>query len=1038
MSFRAQGLARILSDAGTRHPISIPDLAHDIRLAIGQLRVRGADHATLKIGLVDSFDVEIGPPIRRAISEASDALWVVDVPVEDTKGTACAFAPHHQTCLKEDLPLRVPASLHDRLSEVKVRLGDDLSKLGSVHIADRTFAVLGLRTLAALSDEDAESITWWLPSGDALELRLVRDAAGAWLHLVDLLPFSDRSKAHSGPTALLELTQAAHVTLVPDEGGARGTLLASAALIPPRSDLMDAWVRYGAAELEEATSRQVLRALHPLEFREAQQQGKNWAVEVQLSSEAAVAWLGADHREGRKVRVSQPVAVVTDKVGGEKGFTLEGMTLRGPGIARAILSPPRGSSRLPESGKLEVRDDRGAATKRQRERQALESLSAGRAACGRLPLILRRPGEATTPELRTLARSTVETLDGDQLRAVLLILGCEDVVAIQGPPGTGKTRVIVEALRQIATRRAQGGAPLRVLVSSVQNEAVANVAERLAEAEGLLVRVVQRGARDEDESIDFAVRLNAEREVCIRRLRARLEGFDLQPRLDRLSDLGRQVDAVRVAVAASDAVTVERRLAEFIVNAGEDLSGLLREEGPILVTRLGAATGPQEVTEPKPEPTQPANPAGPAELERWWGSVAATLPAGRKADLGFQVSQVFDALRLAPGPRRDRRIEKTWADLVPYLETVGRDLCTEQSAPSTAAAAEVFGRVNAWCVRAHQELKAALEEISRKPQAIALRFLRSLEAETGAWQRIVESHGATVAATCSMSAKVILPPGEHYDWVIIDEAGRASPFELLVPMVQGARVVLIGDHRQLPPMVDQNIARRADDDKGVDLDQSTVFGELFRGLPPGCKCRLSTQYRMHGDIGAVVDAVFYRRHGENLDSWFSGTRAGERASRLCVLANRPLCWVDVAPGRQPCTERNEAEAQAIVELVRRYATAGAGDSHVAVIIPYAQQRELVSKMVGADPILSRVAQVKTIDAVQGREYPVVILGLTRTDSRPGFLASPNRVNVAISRAQQQLVVVGTRSRFLESPLVRSRAPHLVQLIGLLPLPGVMT
>jgi superfamily I DNA and/or RNA helicase len=97
---------------------------------------------------------------------------------------------------------------------------------------------------------------------------------------------------------------------------------------------------------------------------------------------------------------------------------------------------------------------------------------------------------------------------------------------------------------------------------------------------------------------------------------------------------------------------------------------------------------------------------------------------------------------------------------------------------------------------------------------------------------------------------------------------------------------------------------------------------------------------------------------------------------------------------------------------------------VAVICPYQKQRAAVQARLNREPDLARVAQVRTIDQVQGREYETVIFTLVRSDGSPGFMASPNRMNVALSRAQRQLIVIGNARSFLDSDRVRARAPHL--------------
>jgi len=181
---------------------------------------------------------------------------------------------------------------------------------------------------------------------------------------------------------------------------------------------------------------------------------------------------------------------------------------------------------------------------------------------------------------------------------------------------------------------------------------------------------------------------------------------------------------------------------------------------------------------------------------------------------------------------------------------------------------------------------------------------------------------------------------------------------------------------------------------------------------------------MHGDIGALVDQGFYRPHGEDLASYFSGRRAVDRRATHGVFRDAPLVWIDVARGAAPSRERNDAEVEAVVRVLRRYAAAGVEGQAVAVICPYRKQLKAMERRLSREPELLRVAQVRTIDQVQGREYETVVLTLVRTDGSPGFMASPNRINVALSRAQRQLIVVGNAASFLQSRRVKKRARHL--------------
>ncbi len=1031
MAWKHSGLGRRLFDPRKSIPVEFPEIGLDFRDAVGVLdKVDGV----IWLQLARSrHPLKVDRAHYPQLEQHHRGLWSVAAASETGLGTASPFDPSTRLKLDTRLPIRVPESLIERLHEVGLRMDTDLARQGCVRADRRRIAVLGMRTVGALDEQDAARITWWLPTRGALELILVEEGGTCWLQVVDLVQERDAERALNGPNVLLELGGDASLPIGPPPGADTAPGSVATALRIDPSPVLEAWVRYGAAQRDVLVERQKAREEAPLTFSEARPQGKSWRVQCQLDEAALRAWLGTDAQDGKRVRVDQSVRLDGGN-DNDKTWTIETMTVTGVSMVRAEVRSANGRGRLPPQGQLLAVEDKGAATAKKRERSAMERLTAGRAALPRLPYLLRDPGNVARPRTVRL-RPTSTPLDSDQRRAVELIVGCEDLVAIQGPPGTGKTRVIVEALQQILATDRDPDVPIRVLVSSVQNEAVVNVVERLHGTDGLLIRQDQRRGQDEDEARKFAKVREEGRQKVIDKLEDKLASFDQRHQLEALEELGRRVDSLQAhALASRDEETIAG-LRSFADGSSERVLSVRREQASDLATQLTAALSIEEGdTEDVPPPTEHQGiapiPTRPEDVAPWWTAARTQVPLAQQPDVAMAVDAIGRALALPAGARRERRLAKAQASFQQAVATLPTSTpeAPAASEPTGPALPELRARVSAWCIELHRDLTAQEDDLLKDPRAIALRFLEDLRADAQAWRHIVDDHADTVAATCSRSARVELPPGEDYDWVIIDEAGRASPFELLIPMVQGKRVVLIGDHRQLPPMVDKALADAADANTRISIDQDTLFGELMRRLPPSNRVRLGTQYRMHGDIGDLVDQCFYRVKGESLASHFAGRRAAEKTPRWGVRGDRPLVWEDVAPGSERCRERNDRELIRIVELLEAFAAAGAPEGSVAVICPYRKQRLAMQHRLGRHPDAARVAQVRTIDQVQGREYETVILTLVRTDGSPGFMASPNRINVALSRAQRQLIVVGSASSFLSSSRVKKRARHLVQAI----------
>tara|TARA_R110002033_G_scaffold170825_2_gene214394 strand:- start:6233 stop:11311 length:5079 start_codon:yes stop_codon:yes gene_type:complete len=329
-------------------------------------------------------------------------------------------------------------------------------------------------------------------------------------------------------------------------------------------------------------------------------------------------------------------------------------------------------------------------------------------------------------------------------------------------------------------------------------------------------------------------------------------------------------------------------------------------------------------------------------------------------------------------------------------------------------------------VRPDEEKKArALAKVSRD-------MLEALAAERVNYDEFFARSRQLVTGTCvGIGQHHIGVSDNQYDWVIIDEAARSIASELAIAMQSGKRVLLVGDHKQLPPLYSEPhkkaIARKlgivANDSE--DLFQSD-FERAFEseyGKEAGAK--LLTQYRMAKPIGDLVSQCFYS--GELV--------TGERMipdiyQDVPKALQSVVTWIDTsllgkASYHAKCKGEslsNVAEADEIIALLREIAdnekfitsvskTVKESEPAIGVICMYGEQKRLIRKKFNEqswDDEFKSLVKIDTVDSYQGKENRVIILSITRscTDLSTGFLRLPNRINVALSRAMDRLVIVG--------------------------------
>jgi superfamily I DNA and RNA helicase and helicase subunit len=278
-----------------------------------------------------------------------------------------------------------------------------------------------------------------------------------------------------------------------------------------------------------------------------------------------------------------------------------------------------------------------------------------------------------------------------------------------------------------------------------------------------------------------------------------------------------------------------------------------------------------------------------------------------------------------------------------------------------------------------------------------------------------------------------------YDWVIVDEAARSISSELAIAMQSGTRILLVGDHKQLPPLYSEEhknaLARRLGISKrGEELDQAlgSDFERVFLSEYGKQTCAtLKTQYRMAPAIGSLVSACFY----ENvLENGKTDNDVPNIYFRLPEKIKSCVTWLDTTSLPNAYHEQgksgslsNRAEADVIIGILQDLANDETfmnsepvqkclekNEQAIGVICMYGEQKKLIRKKFNErswNDDFRRLVKIDSVDSYQGKENRVIILSLTRYDKvcSTGFLHLPNRINVALSRAMDKLVIVGAKT-----------------------------
>ncbi len=318
-------------------------------------------------------------------------------------------------------------------------------------------------------------------------------------------------------------------------------------------------------------------------------------------------------------------------------------------------------------------------------------------------------------------------------------------------------------------------------------------------------------------------------------------------------------------------------------------------------------------------------------------------------------------------------------------------------------------------------------------------------------RKLYIKHANVIGTTCVASArKDFIDNYPVFDVVIIDEVSKATPPELLLPMLKGKKVILVGDHHQLPPLLgndtlEETLEEMIKENSGFEekrelekLLEESLFERLYKNLPETNKTMLAIQYRMHEDIMETI-APFYAHDRVKLQCGLldSDNERDHFLESASIKREHHLMWLDLpnepaffeermSGGKSLYNPSELAEiSRLLIELNEAAAEAKAAGrigadelKTVGVISFYGEQVKRLQRMIDQELRLPHLLiRTGTVDRFQGSEMEIIILSMVRNNRNErgdiGFAKDYRRLNVALSRAKQLLVMVGSSRMFAE-------------------------
>ena len=609
----------------------------------------------------------------------------------------------------------------------------------------------------------------------------------------------------------------------------------------------------------------------------------------------------------------------------------------------------------------------------------------------------------------------------NQIKAIDVALNTPDIAIIQGPPGTGKTTVItaiIERLNEIKKENSKG----QILITGYQHETVINLTQRLSVNS---LPTIKFGIKDEDEIFRKYDSILEWADEIFQKIENNLKGFSKQKQIEEIKTLKEKYLLLPTKETIKTILDKIKRFGVDVEFEEFDLKEDVFDIKELKVVYAIRTTKESFLDDGKNRLEDLLN----SKFIEILDDEEIKKLSQKDINLLDEYKKIRQKLILSLYPQPKYTKPKPDEKFLEFIDKVEDKL---------------------------KEGKTKKDKLNK----IIYDFAKTLKNNPFALEEMIKDYSFVFGATTQQSNRKEIYENKqenYYDAVIIDEAARVPPMDLLIPMIKAKnRIILVGDHRQLPHMVDETIIKEIQ--KDGDIEDEYIKKSMFEHLKERVKelekidgikrtITLDNQYRTNPILGKFVSQNFYEKYNEGFNSplpeeFFSHQLEG--------IANKACVFIDVPKNR--CLEvseqskSRECEATTIIEYLKKWITSE-NDKNLSygIITFYKKQVEIINKLIKNElyEYKSKI-RVGSVDAFQGMEFDVVFLSVVRSkaeytkkvNSDFGFLVSKNRLCVSMSRQKKVLVVVGDKSYF-ESEYAQKNVPELYNYIKLCEDKGVI-